>query len=288
MNIFSAIQQAENFLKEHQIEYSQKEIRDLLAKAIDKNYSYTIIHQNEILTPEQKSIFFDWIYKRREGYPTAYILGEVGFYKSLFKVKPGVLIPRPETELLVEKAVAELESLKSPRFIDFGCGSGCIGLSLLRDIKSSSGLMIDISEIAIEITESNAENLGVKERLELLHSDIKTCIDKAKSKGFENSDLVVSNPPYIGHEDPLLNKFVKKYEPALAFFGGARGWELYEVWFESARKLLKANGLLIFEIGHDQGEVLEKIIAKNSLWGDIKIQKDLLGRNRFITARKLR
>ncbi len=287
MKIFDAVKYGIQQLQTSRIEFSDEEVRLLLAHAIGQKKSY--IHINgQLQVPEAKfNQFKSFIEQRKTQCPTSYIIGEVGFYKYDFIVNKKVLIPRPETEQLVQLAVDELKKVRRAKFIDIGCGSGCIGLSIASEVKDSRVLLVDISEEAILVAQENAAKLGVCDRVEFICSDILDIEESSfKEIGFSSVDLVVSNPPYIALESKEVEGSDRGFEPHIALFGGANGWELYKPWAEVAQERLNTNSLFICEIGFDQKQILEKIFAKNELWGEIKVLKDLSGRDRILLAKK--
>lgn len=225
----------------------------------------------------------EFLERRRQGEPLAYILEEKGFYKDVFFVKPGVLIPRPETELLVEKS---LEALKrkgriAPLIYDFGCGSGCIGLSLLRDLPSARLIGVDQSPTAIEVSAQNARNLKLEGRAEFQQLSISG--DSMNSFGL--AELIVANPPYIADDDPDVQKEVDEFEPHQALYSGPTGLELIRTWSERAFHLLKSGGIFMMEFGKGQAPEVQKILQEFG-FTQITVYKDLAGCDRAVQAER--
>lgn len=208
------------------------------------------------------------------GEPVQYIVGECEFMSLPFKIKKGVLIPRPDTEVLVEAVTDRLNLTESPQICDICCGSGCIGLSLVRYLPTAFATLLDISSTAVEVSTENARSLNLSSRCKILTSDI----TKDPIEG--EFDCVVSNPPYIKTEViETLDRKVVGFEPHLALDGGDDGLDFYRIISQKAP--LKPKGLLAFEIGFDQGDAVSKIM--NDLgYTHIEIIKDIENRDRVV------
>ncbi len=254
------------------IELLQIEATDLLLKSEQVMSSSTIDHARE------------WTKKRCDEFPLAYLSRRRGFYKHTFYVEPGVLIPRPETELLVTHALAIVQARQPPgdiAFADLGSGSGCVGLSVLSELPSSSRLYaVDVSPQAINVTRKNAEQLGLSGQVQCIMQDAVTWTPP------QPLDFVLANPPYIAVGDPQLHPAVEKYEPALALFAAADGFEFLNSWAEWSARHLRPGGFVIFEIGSGQSARAQDIMASN---GFVSIQsfQDLAGIKRVIHGQKL-
>ena len=197
--------------------------------------------------------------RRTEGEPVAYILGKKGFYKEEFFVTPDVLIPRPETECMVEKIVESFDSEKQPiKIFDFGTGSGCLGLSLLLEFKEAHLTAIDISAAAIEVAKKNATKLSVENRVEFICSDLSELVNL--SDNLSNADIIVANPPYIAAGDIRLEESVKRYEPQEALIAENGGLDLVYRWTEQAFQLLAPGGHFYCEIGEGQRHNVEDFL----------------------------
>jgi release factor glutamine methyltransferase len=227
------------------------------------------------------------VQRRSQGEPVAYICGQRGFYKHQFLVRPGVLIPRPETELLVEKALHTLPLEESNlRIIEFGVGSGCIGLSLLSERPNARLLALDISTVAVEICRLNAENMGFKDRLICHHQDVDGIDEDFVIREMGNfADLIVANPPYIAPGDSRVEAAVVKYEPSLALFAEENGLAKIRQWAQQAQRFLQPNGTAIFEIGDNQSDEARKLFSQAGLV-NIQTGKDLAGLDRWILGQK--
>lgn len=213
--------------------------------------------------------------KRVSGVPLQYAIGEIYFYSSNFKVNKDVLIPRPDTETLIE-TVLKFESNESKFFADIGTGSGIITQILLTERSEYQGIAIDISKAALKTASHNIDTRGL-----LL------CCDKFEAiKPKEQFDFIVSNPPYISTDEmKTLESCVLDHEPHNALWGGAKGLDFYKYFSKNLSKFLKNEGSVYFEIGHLQGEAVSGIL-KNDCWHSIEIIKDLANRDRVVKARR--
>ncbi|MDN5297915.1 MAG: release factor glutamine methyltransferase [Clostridiales bacterium] len=218
--------------------------------------------------------------KRREAHePIQYILGEQGFMGMTFHVRPGVLIPRDDTESLVVYALKCLETIEKPHILDVGTGSGAIAVSLLKGKDDASAVAVDIALTALDVTAENARRLGVSERLTILESDLFEAVSDLQF------DLIISNPPYIPISDrETLQHEVSCFEPETALFGGDDGLDFYRRMIPMAERHLKAEGLLMFEAGHDQGERIAAMMWEAG-YEDVHLECDLRGVPRFIIGK---
>lgn len=248
---------------------------------VDKAYLYT--HPNRIVSIEIVDKFKELIEKRKEGYPIQYILKNQEFMGLDFHVTEGVLVPRPDTEILIEYIIKFARKSDKEKFniLDIGTGSGAISLSLAYYIENSYIYSVDISEKAIKIARKNKKKMKLEDKVKLITKDV--------LQGFpeidEKMDIVVSNPPYIPSRDiDSLQIEVSKYEPRLALDGGDDGLIFYRYITEKAKEKLIDNGLLCYEIGYDQGESVKNIMKDNG-YKEILILKDLQGRDRAVIGR---
>ena len=240
------------FLKEKGIETNRFELKLLLAAALEIEPSSLPFYTADVNETAAKK-FEKMVTRRAEGCPVDKIIGLKGFYKYDFVVNENVLSPRPETEIMVEKALVLLKNIPSPRLLEFGIGSGCILLSVLKELLQSRGIGIDVSTKALTVATQNAERLDVQNRLELKNI---SWFDAAADKlGDDSFDIIFSNPPYIpSAEIPLLDKEVRSFDPMVALDGGADGLKDYGRLSALAAKLLKKGGFLLFEIGEGQAD----------------------------------
>ncbi|MYE07759.1 MAG: peptide chain release factor N(5)-glutamine methyltransferase [Oligoflexia bacterium] len=230
------------------------EIELLLSKILccDRLYLYT--HWDQELKKKQIQQFQALYDLRKTGKPLAYILGQTEFYGYEFTLQPGVFIPRPETETLVSAVVSQWDSQETLKIIDFGCGSGCIGLSLLAYFPRAFLIAIDINKRAIKVSEINAHKLKVDDRVMFLNRDIFT-LQKKDIEPFlskKGVDIIVSNPPYIAFNDSRVEKEVVSFEPPEALFSDENGLYHIRTWSNKAVQFLKQKGAYFFEIGKAQ------------------------------------
>ncbi|EEP61199.1 protein-(glutamine-N5) methyltransferase, release factor-specific [Sulfurihydrogenibium yellowstonense SS-5] len=270
--------------KESKIENPASEASILISKILDLPKHYIISYPDLEISEEDAKKLVVLSEKRASGYPMAYLTKSKEFFGLDFYIEEGILIPRPETEILVEKVIEKLQNAKGELIgLEVGIGSGCISVSLLKNIKNLKIIGIDISEKALEITEKNAEIHGVLDRLKLFKFDIMN--EKMNSLNLPKLDFVVSNPPYIKEEDyQKLQKEVKK-EPKEALISGKEGTEFYEKIVNSLKDFLKEDGFFAFEVGIGQAEKVKQILEDNG-YKNIEIYKDLAGIDRVIIASK--
>jgi release factor glutamine methyltransferase len=229
------------------------------------------------LSEEVCRSFFDLIERRREGEPVQYIVGNQEFMGLDFLVKPGVLIPRGDTEILVEETLKMLEGIKNPIVVDVGCGSGAVGISIASFRKDTFVYCLDIMDVPLEVTGINSIKNGVDDRIKIIKSDMLNGLDK-NLKG--KIDVVVSNPPYIREKEISgLMRSVKDYEPHSALFGGEDGLYFYRNITSQSNEFIKSGGFIAYEIGYDQGEDVIKILKENN-YCSITCTKDLSGLDR--------
>lgn len=226
---------------------------------------------------------FEAAVARREGHePIQYILGSAAFWRDDFIVTPAVLIPRPDTEILVEAVATRLRGVPAPALLDVGTGSGCIALSLLRELPGASALALDISDEALDVARRNAERLGLRSRLEPRRSRWLEALTQA-----EAFDLIVSNPPYVARADePNLPEEVRDYEPALALFADARDdLSSYRAIISELGDHLKPSGLLAFEVGAGQAGRVAQLLT-DAGFNSLEVLNDLSQTPRVVLGRR--
>ncbi len=236
-------------------------------------------HDERVLSFAQAEQFQALIEQRRSGKPIQYITGRQEFFGLPFHVTADVLIPRPETEHLVEAAIARLRGWKNSRIVDVGTGSGAIAVALAHALPACQMTALDISAAALEVARENAQRNGVAGRIRFLQSDLLAAV------AGERFDAVISNPPYISlSERGSLPVEVHEYEPALALFAGATGLEIYERLIVEATPFLVSGGWLLMAIGYGQREAIEAMLRG---WDAVEFLSDLQGIARVAVARKL-
>ena len=279
MNIDNVIKKACQKLKNNQISSALLDSELLLSKVIKKDRKFILLNLDKELSQNEQDRFEKLIVKRSKGKPLAYLTGTKSFWKHDFKVSEKVLIPRPDTEIIIEQVLKIYKNKDYINFLEIGVGSGCIALSILKEKKSFLGTGVDLSQDCIEISRYNAKKLGVRNRIKLFKSDVDNLI-------FRKYDLVISNPPYIKKFDlNKLNREVINYEPKLALDGGLEGLSVIRKVIKKSSELIKTNGKLILEIGHDQKEIVKKMLNQNDFYVNETI-KDLAKNDRCIISTK--
>ena len=280
MNIQSAITEGANILKDKYINTAQLDAEILMEKVIGKDKKYIILNSEEKLNFERLRFFKTLIKKRSNRKPIAYLINKKFFWKYEFLVTEDILIPRPDTELLIELALKITRNKNRINILDIGIGSGCILLSILKEKKNFSGTGIDISKNCINISKINANKLKVTDRTKFYKSDV----DKFDLGKY---DLIVSNPPYIKkNELKYLETEVSKFEPKLALDGGLDGLSEIRKVIKKSSELIKKNGKLILEIGFDQKNRVINLLTKKGFYIN-SISKDLASNDRCIVSTKI-
>jgi len=280
MNIDIAIKEAYQELKKNKISSALLDSELLLSKVIKKDRKFILLNPHKKLNQNDKDTFKGLILKRSRGKPLAYMMGFKSFWKYDFKVNEKVLIPRPDTETIIEQILKIYKNKDYLNFLEIGVGSGCIALSILKEKKSFLGTGIDLSHDCIEICRYNAKKLNVSNRIKLIKSDVDNLI-------FRKYDLVVSNPPYIKKYDlNKLDREVINYEPKLALDGGLEGLSVIRKVIKKSSELIKIRGKLILEIGHDQKELVKKMLNENNFYVN-ETFKDLAKNDRCIVSTKI-
>ncbi|MDC1130507.1 peptide chain release factor N(5)-glutamine methyltransferase [Pelagibacteraceae bacterium] len=243
-------------LKKNKITSSQLDSELLLSKVLNKNREEILINLDQEICQNYFSTYKEFISRRSKNEPVAYILQEKEFWSKNFFVSYDTLIPRPETELMVEKLV-KIFYKKKISILDMGTGSGCILISLLSELKKSRGIGIDISKKALIIAKKNIEKHKMQNKIRLFNKSV-------DSKFYKKFDLIVSNPPYIRSlEIQRLAEDIKKYEPRIALDGGNDGLDLIKKVIYKSKDILKVKGMLALEIGNKQFRKVSKILRSN-------------------------
>lgn len=259
----------------------------LLEYETGKNRAYYYAHQEETISHEAEKSYLNNIELRAAHIPLQHITHQAFFMGSKFYVNEHVLIPRQDTENLVEEALEAAKAMENPRILDMCTGSGCILLSFLLEKEGSTGTGVDISREALKVAKRNREALGLGERAEFAESDLfeGLFLEKKDSKEQPGYDMLISNPPYIKTEEiPGLMEEVRLHDPSLALDGHEDGLYFYRRITREGKKFLKPGGWLLYEIGYDQGESVSRIMREEGFSG-IKIKKDLAGLDRVVLGR---
>ena len=280
MNIHNAIRAGTKFLRKNNIKYPELDSELLLAKVLRKEREYLILNLDKNVNEDNLKDYKDLIEERSFGKPIAYLTKKKSFWNSEFEIREGVLIPRPDTEILIQEALKILKFKNQSSILDIGVGSGCILLSILKENPFFYGTGIDISNKSIDLSNINAKKLGIQNRVKFIKTDVDNFY-------FGKYDLIISNPPYIkNNEIKYLENDVKNFEPKLALDGGLDGTFKILKIIKKASTLLKKNGKLILEISKDQKTNVIKLLKKEGFYIN-KTRKDYAQNDRCIISSKI-
>ncbi len=280
MNIGNAIKDAVLELNKNNIRSSKLDSEILMSKATKKDRKSLIINFEKKISKCELTYFKNLVQSRSTGKPIAYLIGKKEFWNNEFDVTENVLIPRPDTEIIIEEALKLIKNKKKLSILDIGVGSGCILLSILNEKKDFKGVGIDLSKNCLHLSKVNANKLGLKNRVKFYKSDV---------DNFNNGkyDLIISNPPYINrHKIRYLDKDVKNFEPNLALDGGLDGLSEVRKVINKSSELIKLNGKLILEIGFDQKYRVVKLLTSKGFYIN-KTLKDYANNDRCIVSTKI-
>jgi release factor glutamine methyltransferase len=276
LTIAEALREAATALRVAGLDEPRREAGSLLSHVTGRDRAFLITHADETLTRAERAALGQAVARRAAGEPFQYIAGRQEFYGLEFEVGPDVLIPRPETELLVETALELLKGIEAPLVCDVGTGSGCVAVALLHERADARGVALDVSPAALAFAERNAARHGVGARLQLLVSDCFDALGAGEHEGVR-FDLVASNPPYIAEADVAgLQPEVREYEPRVALTPGGDGLSVVRRLVAEAPRLLKPGGHLLVEIGFGQHEQVAALVDPR-VWTLLDIRKDLQG-----------
>lgn len=276
-------------LKSANIQAPAVEAGVILCHILGCSRAYLYSHDDYELTADEFEAYIRMFDERIKGKPLQYITGSQEFMSLDFKVSPHVLVPRQDTEILVEAVMQQLKcsGKDNPVLLDIGTGSGCIAISLAHYIKNCRVFAMDISKEALEAARLNAERIGVSKRVRFIKANILNGLDSAGEIGRFSLDVIVSNPPYIPTADIAgLEVQVRDYEPHLALDGGSDGLMFYRSIAKDALDYLKPDGMIAFEVGAGQADDVAGILKKD--FGNIRIIKDLSGIDRVVMADRIR
>jgi release factor glutamine methyltransferase len=283
MQLKQAVDSAYQLFVENDVPSPRLNAELLLLFVLSRERAYLYAHPERELTPDEQSNFDEVVRERARGCPTQYITGHQEFWGLDLLVSPAVLIPRPETEHVVETV---LELVKEYRFdgpgrlklVDVGTGSGCIALAMASELPHAEIHACDISEEALEIARVNAARLALGGKVLFRKSDLLSVY------AGEHFDFVISNPPYVGECDAdKVQKQVREFEPRVAVFSGREGMEIYRRLVPQAHKHLRPGGWLVAEIGYSEEDNVRNLLAG---WAEIQVTPDLQGIPRVVAARK--
>lgn len=275
--IAEVLKQASTQLRDASVPNDLLDAQTLLAHALGQDRTYLVINFNQQLSDELLSQYQALIKRRAAGEPLQYIVGKQAFFGLDFEVTPDVLIPRPETELIVEETLRLVADLIQPVIIDVGTGSGCIAVTLARELEDARVIAVDISPAALAVARRNAVRNGVEDRIEFLESDLLRGVNPSSK-----ADFILSNPPYVAAAElPALQREVRDWEPHVALTDFADGLRFYRRLLAEAPSYLKPGGYLIFEMGYQQAETIKASVDR-SVWCDPRALQDLQGIERTL------
>ena len=280
MRIYEAISKGVKKLKECNIDNPYLDSEILMSQVLKKDRKYLILNIKKKLCVNIIKKYFDLIEVRSLGKPVAYITGKKQFWNYEFKVKDGVLIPRPETEVIIDQVLKLTVNKTKLNILDIGVGSGCILLSILKEKREFLGTGVDISKRCIEISYLNSRNMNLKNRVKFFKTDI-------DNFNYGKYDLIISNPPYLKKLDfKYLDKDVANFEPKIALDGGIEGLSVIRKTIKKSSELIKKNGLFILEIAFDQKNIVKNLLRNKGFYIN-KILKDFANNDRCIISRKI-
>jgi release factor glutamine methyltransferase len=253
----------------------------LLMFVLGVHRAYLYAHPERELTPEEQTRYNDVLALRATGMPSQYITGHQEFWGLDFVVSPAVLIPRPETEHLVETVLELARDVPRPKIVDVGTGSGSIALALAHELEGAVVYAADVSAEALEIARANAARLQLDLRVRFLKSNVLDALADV-----HDFDFVISNPPYVGFDEAdKVQKSVRDFEPRVAVFAGEQGLDVIAPLVQQARGVLKPGGWLAVEIGYSMRDAVLNLLHP-TLWEDVRVVPDLQGIPRVVAARR--
>ena len=280
MNIENILKEGIGILQKNKISNPQLDSEILLSNSIKRDKKHVILNPKEVLNSEQLGKFKSLIERRKKGEPIAYLINKKEFWKDEFFVNKDVLIPRPDSELIIEQVLKIYSKDDQLQILDIGTGSGCILLSILKERSNFYGTGIDISKKSINVSKFNAKQLNLTNRVKFFHSSV---------DNFNNGkyDVIVSNPPYIEQLSlKYLEKDVVNFEPKLALSGGFDGFSKIRKVINKTSNLIKKNGKFILEIGFNQKNKVIKILKEEGFYVN-KAIKDYGNNDRCIISTKI-
>lgn len=282
LTIAEALKSASQQLREADVPNDLLDAQTLLAHTLGQDRTYLIIHFNQPLADDVQSHYQSLIQRRVAREPLQYIVGTQEFYGLEFEVTPDVLIPRPETELLVEETLRLAAELSAPLIVDIGTGSGCIAVTLARELPTARVIALDVSAAALAVAQRNAVRNGVQARVELIESDLLTNLPADC-----RADFILSNPPYIAQSEmPTLQREVRDWEPTIALTDFGDGLQFYRRLLADAPRHLQPGGYLLVEMGYQQAEMIKALVAR-AVWREPKALHDLQGIERTLVLQRL-
>ena len=288
ISLEALLKEGTKVLEEHELQEARLDAWLLLEYVTGVNRAFYFAHSDDLVDEEKVTAYREAIAKRASHVPLQHITHQAWFMGYEFYVNQNVLVPRQDTETLVEKALEILKGKNAPRILDMCTGSGCILLSLLALKGDSYGVGADVSRPALQVAERNAAGLQVADRAELVESDLflSPFFQEKAGKDTALYDILISNPPYIRSADiEELMEEVRDHDPRLALDGHEDGLYFYRRIVSEGAPFLKKDGWMLFEIGYDQGEAVSKLMCDNGFF-DVQIIKDLTGLDRVVLGRR--
>ena len=280
MKLETAIHDGYKKLKNNKIKSALLDVELLMSNVVNKNREYFLFNPNLKISEKELDKFQNLVSQRSKGKPIAYLTNKKFFWKYKFFVNKNVLIPRPDTEIIIEQVLKIFKNRNKINFLDVGFGSGCILLSILKERKDFRAIGVDISNDALKVCKINAHKLGVQNRVKLINSDV----DKL-SRG--KYDLIISNPPYIKNLNlKYLDRDVIMFEPKSALDGGLDGTSEIRKVIKKSSELIKVGGKLILEIAYNQKHEVKYLLKRNGFYIN-SVVKDLAKNDRCIISTKI-
>ena len=274
------LQWTEQYFQSKEMDTPRLDGEVLLSHVLGKDRIYLYTHYDQPLIQEELDAFRPLVQERAKGHCVAAIIGEKDFMGLTFKVNDKVLIPRPDTETLIEYVLGAYSKNSNVRILDVCTGPGTILLSLLHYLPNACGVGLEISTDALSVAKENGERFNLNDRVQLLESDMFSAL----VGNAEKFDLIVANPPYIRTGDAKLLSQDVLNEPHIALFGGEDGLEFYRILAKACGTYLKSQGRIAFEIGYDQAEAVKALLEETGQYSNIECIADLGGNDRVVTA----
>lgn len=283
MTIAETLKQASEHLRAASVPNDVLDAQTLLAEALGQDRTYLIVNFNQQLDDELLAKYLTLIERRAAGEPLQYITGHQQFFGLEFEVTPDVLIPRPETELIIEETIrlVEQHQIAEPLIVDVGTGSGCIAVTLARELKTARVIACDISPAALQVARRNGARNELEDRVEFVESDLLAAFLESCF-----ADFIISNPPYIAEKElPMLQREVRDWEPHLALTDQSDGLSFYRRLLADSPSRLKTGGYLICELGYSQSEAVLALVDPQ-IWQEARLLDDLQGIPRTLALQK--
>ncbi len=278
--LLEILNMSKEFLEKRGVESARLNAELIIAEILKLKRLDLYLNYERPMMEEEMSLIREWIKRRGDKEPLQYILGKEEFYGLIFKVNKSVLIPRQDTEVLVEKAIEKLKNRVKPKVLDIGTGSGAISISVAKNIDDSVVLGVDISEDALCVAKENMEQNEIK-NLKFIKSNV------FENVNYHEFDMIISNPPYIpDYEYETLMTEVKEHEPKTALVAEDNGYFFYKKIIDEGKNYLVSGGVILFEAGYNQAQNIREMFKQNGNYKDIEIFKDYAGIERVVTAVK--